>query len=180
MKSYDYAHREGVNEISWEEFGELAVKLAEGVARFHPQVIVGIARAGLFPATALACMLRLDLFPARLTRRLNDQIVHSKPVWKTSVSPEVAGKSVIVVDEIADSGKTLAMAVESAQKLGAAQVVTACLVSHSWARPQPDVAALVSDALVIFPWDREVFIDGEWRPHPEITTALKAQSSRTQ
>jgi hypoxanthine phosphoribosyltransferase len=175
LKPYDYAHRQGVQAISWEDFGTLATKLAEGLTRYRPEAIVGIARAGLFPATALACMLRCEMYPARITRRLNDQVIYSSPVWKVPVSPEVAGKIVAVVDEIADTGETLMLVAEQVRSLGATQVVTASLVSHSWAKPAPDVTALVSDALVIFPWDKKVMIDGQWQPHPEIMEALKAQ-----
>jgi hypothetical protein len=39
----------------------------------------------------------------------------------------------------------------------------------------PDIAALVSDALVVFPWDQSVYIEGQWQPHPEITAAILAQ-----
>lgn len=180
MQSYDYAQREGAKEITWDDFGELAAKLAEQVAQFKPQVIVGIARAGLFPATALACMLRCEMLPARLTRRENDRVVHKSPVWKAPISTQVAGQVVAVVDEITDSGETLSIAAQAARARGATQVLTASLVSHSWADPAPDFTALVSDALVIFPWDREVFVDGKWKPHPEIVAALKAQRASDQ
>jgi hypothetical protein len=35
--------------------------------------------------------------------------------------------------------------------------------------------ALTSDALLLFPWDREVFSDGQWKPHPELAEAVAAQ-----
>jgi hypothetical protein len=38
--------------------------------------------------------------------------------------------------------------------------------------------ALVTDELVIFLWDQQVLIDGQWQPHPEIVKALEAQSER--
>jgi len=58
---------------------------------------------------------------------------------------------------------------------GASHVATASLVSHTWASPAPAVAALVTDALVVFPWDRRVLVNGEWRPHPELEDALRLQ-----
>lgn len=176
MQSYDYRHRQGVYEVTWESFYALAKQLAEGLAAYQPEAIVGIARAGLFPATVLACMLRRELYPARLTRRRDDEVVYKKPVWITPVSREVQGKNVAVVDEIADTGETLRMMAEAVLLAGARSVVTACLVSHSWAHPAPDLSAMVSDALIVFPWDQEVFLDGQWKPHPEIVAALKAQS----
>jgi hypoxanthine phosphoribosyltransferase len=176
MKSYNYAHRFGVRQITWDDFASLARNLAELLEPFQPQMILGIARAGLFPATAVACSLRRELFPIRLTRRLNDEVVYEKPVWKTPVPHEVLGKIVAVIDEIADTGETLAMVADSARVLGTVQVVTASLVSHSWANPAPQISSLVSDEFIIFPWDRQVLDAGKWISHPEITTALEAQS----
>jgi hypothetical protein len=89
----------------------------------------------------------------------------------------VAGKVVAVVDEIADSGQTLALVAEQAAALGARRVVTATLVSHSWANPAPQVSALVTDAFVMFPWDQQVLVDGSWQPHPETIAGLAAQAN---
>ena len=174
MKSYDYAHREGVLPLTWDDFARLAARLAELLEPSQPEIIVGLARAGLFPATAVACSLRCELYPARLTRRLNDQVVRQTPEWLVPISPAVKDKVVAVVDEMADTGQTLALAAAQALELGAAQVITASLVSHSWADPAPQVVALVTDALVIFPWDQQVLVSGHWQPHPEIISFLRS------
>jgi hypoxanthine phosphoribosyltransferase len=86
---------------------------------------------------------------------------------------------VAVIDEIADSGETLALVASRALERGARQVWTVSLVAHSWADPQPDFTALVSDALVIFPWDQQIYTSGSWQTHPEIEAALKAQNGHT-
>lgn len=147
MQSYDYAHRQGVRAISWDEFAALSARLAEELEQAGVEVIVGIARAGLFPATAVACSLRRELYPVRATRRVNDEVAFRSPVWRVPVSPEVAGKVVAVVDEIADTGETLALVAGKVGETGATRVVTACLVSHTWASPAPDVSALVTECL---------------------------------
>lgn len=176
MKSYDYAHRFGVRQLTWEDFATLVRRLAEYLEPYQPQIILGVARAGLFPATAVACSLRCEYFPVRLTRRVNDKVVYEKPIWKTPIPTEVEGKIVVVVDEIADSGQTLAMVAGSSTDLGAAQVVTACLVAHTWANPVPHVSVIVSDEFIIFPWDLQVLVGGQWITHPEIEAGLKAQT----
>jgi len=175
MKPYNYTHRTGVLPLTWDDFARLSSRLAELLEPHHPEIIVGLARAGLFPATAVACSLRCEFYPARLTRRLNDQVVTGTPEWKVPISPAVSGKIVAVVDEMCDSGQTLSLAAIQALELGARQVVTASLVAHPWADPAPHLAALVTDAFVIFPWDREVRVDGQWLPHPEIEAGLQAQ-----
>ncbi len=174
MQSYDYTKRSGVDEISWERFGQLAARLAEQIAALQIDAVVGIARAGLFPATAVACALRRDLYPVRVSRRVQDVVTFERPQWIVDVPAAVAGKRVAVVDEMADTGETLALVAQRAREVGASHVVSASLVAHSWASPAPDVVALTSDALIVFPWDRQVFVDGRWQAHPELAGALAA------
>jgi hypoxanthine phosphoribosyltransferase len=176
VKSYDYAHRDGVRPISWDEFVTLSGQLAEALDKEGVEVIVGIARAGLLPATLLSCMLRRELFPVRVTRRVNDEVHFAAPVWKVPVSPEVAGKVVAVVDEIADTGESLALVADAVRQQGASRVLTACLVRHSWANPAPTFSVITSDEFVIFPWDQRVYMQGKWQPHPEIMAGLAAQN----
>jgi len=177
MKSYDYAHRKGIEEISWKRFGELSRTLVEQLTEKNIDIVIGIARAGLFPATAVACALRRELYPVRVTRRVNDVVQYESPIWRVDVPSTVAGQRVAVIDEIADTGETLAIVAARALERNARQVWTLSLVAHSWADPKPDFTALTSDALVIFPWDKEVYKDGGWQMHPELVEAIRAQDS---
>ncbi|HEX6506632.1 MAG TPA: phosphoribosyltransferase [Chloroflexota bacterium] len=179
MQSYDYARRQGVCEISWDDFARLGARLAESLALLDIDIVVGVARAGLFPATLVACALRRELYPVRLTRRVNDEVVFASPVWRVPVPAIVRGQRVAVVDEIADTGETLRLVADEVLRQGARHVVTAALISHTWPAPPPDVTALVSDELIIFPWDRTVLAGGEWRTHPDLVTALAAQGSES-
>jgi len=176
MRSYEYSKRSGVDPISWERFEQLVRALAEQAAPFEPQLILGIARGGLFPATMLSFMLRHEFYPIRLTRRLNDVVVQERPTWLVGPPDKVQGRRVLVVDEIADSGHTIAMAAAEVRRMGATQVRTAVLYAHTWADPRPDFVALTSDRLILNPWDREVLMDGQWTTHPELAAALRVVS----
>jgi hypoxanthine phosphoribosyltransferase len=123
----------------------------------------------------LSFVLRREFYPIRLTRRVDDAIVREKPTWLVRPPDKVRGRRILVVDEIVDSGHTIALAADEARALGAAQVRTAALYAHSWADPRPDYVALTSDALILNPWDREVLIQGHWATHPELAAALKLQ-----
>src|SRR5512143_2258291 len=171
MQSYDYAHRSGVEAITWERFAELSRTLVEKLASYNIEAVVGTARAGLFPATAVCLMLRRELYPARVSRRVNDEVKYRHPQWIVDVAAGVKDKVVAVVDEIADTGETLNLLADRVGEKGAKQVITATLVAHSWAKPVPDVVALTTDALVLFPWDEQVYLDGKWRAHPELVEA---------
>jgi uncharacterized protein len=175
MQSYDYAHRSGIEPITWERFAELSRMLVEKLAPYNIDAVVGTARAGLFPATAVCLMLRRELYPARVSRRVNDEVKFQHPQWIVDVAADVKDQIVAVVDEMADTGETLALVAERVKERGAKQVITASLIAHSWADPIPDVVALTTDALVLFPWDKQVYIDGQWQSHPELVEALKQQ-----
>jgi len=177
MKSYDYAHRKGIEEITWERFGELSRMLTEQLSDKKIDIVIGIARAGLFPATAVACALRSELYPVRVTRRVNDVVQYESPIWRVDVPATVTNRRVAVIDEIADTGETLAIVAARALERGARRVWTLSLVAHSWANPKPDFTALTSDALLIFPWDKQVHSEGKWQIHPEIKAAIKAQKT---
>ncbi|MEM9406780.1 MAG: phosphoribosyltransferase family protein [Acidobacteriota bacterium] len=174
MESYDDGNRTGVRNLSWEEFARLSRDLAETVRAFEPDVIVGVAKAGLLPATAVACALRCELIPVRISRRVDDVVVHRTPQWRVPLTAGLAGKRVAVIDEMADTGETLRLVAEHTRENGAPKILTSVLVQHSWADPKPDFAALHTDELVVFPWDAKVLVDSQWQIHPEIAAAVES------
>ena len=147
-------------EVSWEMFGELGRALALKVARdFAPQVVVGIARAGVIPAAVVASILRVDFYSMKISRKEGDEQVRERPAILSAAPPQAAGKRVLIVDEITSSGETLRLALAAVRDVHPAEVRTAT----SFSRPRgfkPDYSALETDATVIFPWDRKIF-DGE-------------------
>jgi hypoxanthine phosphoribosyltransferase len=83
---------------------------------------------------------------------------------------------VLVVDEICGSGETIRMVKEKAAAMGAAQIRSAVLYAHSWGIAIPDYIGLITDALILNPWDREILQDGEFHFHPEYVAALAQQN----
>ena len=144
-------------EVSWEMFGELARALALRVAReYDPEIVVGIARAGVIPAAVVASVLRLDFYSMRISRKEGDEQVRERPAIMSAAPSQAAGKRVLIVDEIASSGETLRLALAAVRDVRPAEVRTAT----SFVRPRgykPDYFALETDATVIFPWDRKIF-----------------------
>lgn len=152
--------------MSWELFGELTRVLALRVAReFEPDLVIGIAKAGVIPAAVVASILRVDFFCMKISRREGDTLVRQQPEVLSEAPRQAAGRRVLIVDEITTSGDTLRLALAAVRDRGPAEVKTAT----SFARPngyQPDFYALQTGALVVFPWDRQV-LDGEsFTTHP--------------
>ncbi|RLT43574.1 MAG: hypothetical protein DWI57_04195 [Chloroflexi bacterium] len=173
---YSYERRTGVRTVDWNEFYAICKGLALAVAPYQPDVIVGVAKGGLYAATLLAHFLRVDIVPVAVTRRVDDRVVADDPFWR--IRPDAAlihGKRVLVVDEIAGSGKTVGLVRAEAQRLGAAQVQVALAFAHSWGTDAAEYIGLISDDFLCLPWGREIVQNGGFVMHPEYLHGLRAQ-----
>ncbi len=158
----------GVIELTWDVFGELSRALAVNVARdYDPELILGIATAGVIPGAVIASILRTDFFAMKISRRSGFERVHDQPQVLTSAPSQARGKRVLIVDEICTSGETLRLALAAVRATGPAEVRTATSFVKS-GHYKPDYYAVETDATIIFPWDRQVVADsGELIANPQ-------------
>jgi hypoxanthine phosphoribosyltransferase len=163
--------RVGVEHIDWERFEALVRRLAQQIEAYEPQLLLGIVRGGLIPTTMLSYMLRREMYPIRVVRRFDAPGVPL--AWLVRPPEKVRGRRVMIIDERADSGQTLALAAEEVRRMGASHVRTAVLYAHTWTAPRPDYVCLLSDALMLSPWDREVLVGGQFVTQPELAAALR-------
>ena len=140
-----------VLEIDWPFFGELCRALAVHVARdYDPEVIVGIAKAGVIPAAIIATMLQREMAIIAIGRPDG----RGDPELLSPAPESLRGRRVLLVDETCDSGTTLKLAVHAVKEARPGDVRTA--VSFQTGKWQPDFHAFVTDKAIVLPWDREV------------------------
>jgi hypoxanthine phosphoribosyltransferase len=120
-------------------------------------------------------MLQAEVYPVRVSRRVNDIVKYNEPQWIMSPPTEVEGRRVLIVDEICDSGGTIRIVKEKVLAMGAFMVKSAVLYSHTKATDIPDYIGIITDELLLNPWDREMLHDGKFQFHPEYEEALKHQ-----
>jgi uncharacterized protein len=163
----------GVLELSWDVFGELSRALAVNVARdYDPEMVIGIATAGVIPGAVIASILRRDFFSLKITRRSGMERVHERPQLLTSAPTQARGKRVLIVDEICTTGETLRMALAAVRAVNPAEVRTATSFVKAGGY-HPDFYAVETDAMVIFPWDRQVIAEtGELTENPRYEDVL--------
>jgi hypothetical protein len=172
---YDYENRKNIQLISWEDFHSLCKGLAQAIFPFHPELILAIGRGGFYPGTLIAHILQTELYPIRISRRVNDNITYKTPQWLVEPPPIVKDRRVVIIDEISDSGETILMVKEKVEAMGAKAVKSAVLYAHTWGMAVPDYIGLITDALLLNPWDREIFNEGRFQFHPEYVGALAQQ-----
>ncbi len=172
MPSGAGTHRD-VLEVDWAFFGELCRALALRIARsYDPELVLGIAKAGVIPGAVVASILQRDFASMAITR----PDAARRPTLVTEPPPSVAGRRVLIVDETCDSGDTLKLALSAVRRRGPAEVRTA--VSFTTGRYPVDFHALATESYIILPWDREVILDGALRMRPDYAAQLEAVRPR--
>lgn len=163
----------GVLDLGWERFGQLCARLVENIARdFRPDAVVGVAKGGVLPGVVVSSALFVDFYPIKLSSRRNEEVVRSIPQVFTPPPVQVAGRRVLLVDDISVTFRTLDMATELVRQAGAAEVRTATLAVHGSSR-KPDWYAVESDNVILLPWDRNVFRAGTWSMNPEYADEIE-------
>ncbi len=151
------AAEDGVLELTWDVFGELCRALAVKVAQsgYAPEIVVGIAKAGVIPGAVVASMLGCDFFSMKISRDTDTGKMRARPKIIQAAPREAMGKRVLIVDEITTSGDTLRMATNALRQVGPAEIKTATNFVKLGSF-KPDFYALETASKVVFPWDREL------------------------
>ena len=155
----------GVFEVEWPMFGELSRALALKVVRnYDPEIIVGIATAGVVPGAVIAAILDREFHSIVVSRRYQSDVPRESPAIFGGAPASVRGRRILVVDETCDSGATMRLAVSAIVDAGAGEVRTA--VAFKTGAFTPDYHALATESTIVLPWDREVLFQGELVPNP--------------
>ncbi len=142
--------------LTWDGFGDATRELSRRIVAdgFLPDVVVAIARGGLLPAGAIAYGLGVKSCGA-----LNVEFYTG--IGTVLEAPELLppdldlgylpGKRVLLVDDVADSGRTLALAVSLLQDAGA-DVRSVCIYTKPGAVAVPDYSWRETARWINFPW----------------------------
>lgn len=155
--------------VEWPFFGELCRALALRVARagYEPEVVLGVAKAGVIPGVVVASILQCDFASMVVTRTSAER----DPVLVEGPPASIRGRRVLVVDETCESGSTLKLALSEVRGRQPAEVKTA--VSFKTGDYTPDFFAFETENFIILPWDREIIQNGEVVARPDYAARLK-------
>jgi hypothetical protein len=142
--------------LDWELFGLASRQLAQAVvdSGFEPDIVVAVARGGLLPGGALSYALGTKAvgtlnveFYTGIDERLPDPVV-LPPLLDTDA---LHGLRALVVDDVADTGETLAL-VQRLMGSHCAEARTAVLYAKPGSIVAPDYVWRRTDRWITFPW----------------------------
>ena len=131
-------------------------ELAEDVRKsgIKMDTIVGISRGGLVPARFMSDFLLIpDIKIISAGFYLGPKKKMEMPIIYTSFGKEMVNKSVLLVDDVADTGETLTAVKNHILRKGAEEVYVAVIYKKPWSKTDIDFYARETDAWIVFPWE---------------------------
>ncbi|WP_108250447.1 phosphoribosyltransferase [Planctomonas deserti] len=149
--------------LSWDGFGDASRELATRIAEsgYRPDLVIAIARGGLLLAGSLAYALgtkscgSLNVeFYTGVDERLPEPVL-LPPMLD---APALDGRRVLLVDDVSDSGRTLAMVVDLLSGMSA-EVRSVTLYTKPRTILTPDYAWRETDRWIDFPWSSQPVVE---------------------
>ena len=138
--------------LNWEEFGEYLRTLISGICHYNQlepkdrkiNKVVGIANGGLYVSVPIAIALQVPHESVKITFR------HGRTSIKNINYQYKEGENILLVDDVIDSGKTLAT---FKRKFNNGKIYVAALCNKT--ELDVDFYTFVTDKWVIFPWETQ-------------------------
>ena len=146
---------------SWDQAYFQAYYLYEQISKdsFTPNIIVGIARGGWILARLLCDFFTLNEL-ANIKIEFYTQIGErrSNPILTQEVNADLSGKKVLLVDDVADTGKSLQIALKHLQEKNPQEIKTVTYHYKPHSLIKPDYYCHETTKWIVYPWEYIEFI----------------------
>ncbi|AGK62058.1 putative phosphoribosyltransferase [Archaeoglobus sulfaticallidus PM70-1] len=142
--------------LTWDHIYRVCFTIAKDVRKsgFKPDAIVAVGRGGWIPARIISDFLNIrELYSVKAeywdVAESRDDAVITQPI-----NVDMSGKKVLLVDDVADTGKTLNVVVSHLRKAGAREIKTAVLQYKKTSEFIPDFSGEIFSRWVwiVYPW----------------------------
>lgn len=141
--------------VSWEDYGRLVSDLSEQIKANGKEfdLVIGIARGGIPVAMVIADQLgvKIDIINVKSYTGIAER---SKPQIISTLTEEVKGKRLLLVDDLVDQGATMDTVADFLGRQKPSSVTTAVLFVKPWSNFKPHFYLEVVEEWVVFPWEQ--------------------------
>jgi len=147
---------------SWDQLDDLTLRVAQQikVADLKFDLVVALAK-GAWPMSRslvdYSGIKELASLGVKFYKGINERL--AKPEIYQELPTSVKDKSILVFDDVADSGESLAFTLEYLRQAGAKEIKTATLFYKPWSVLTPDFYGETTDAWIIFPFEKREMIE---------------------
>ncbi len=141
---------------TWSQIYEMLLCQAQKIEaqNYKPDIIVAIARGGIIPGRIMSDLLEnpnLSFIQIEFYKDINQTL--KEPNLKQTLNTNVAGKKILLIDDISDTGKSLNLAKTHLQNQGVIEIKTSTLYQKPQSLTTPDFYEKQTTDWVVFPWD---------------------------
>ncbi len=141
---------------TWNQINDMLLAQAQKIQnqQFQPDIIIGIAKGGIIPARILSDLIETpQLASLQIEFYLDIAQPTVEPTLKQPLTVAIKNKKTLIVDDIADTGKSLKLAQTHIQEQGASETKTATLYFKPQSITKPDFYEKQTNNWVVFPWE---------------------------
>jgi len=142
--------------LTWDDVNKLSDELARLIVKadFVPDVIVAVSRGGFVPARILCDLLDVrDLVSMSMSYYTDIGQRGPEPLVQHPLNANVAGRKVLLVDDVSDSGRTLQAALVHLRGKSPGDVKVATIHYKPWAVLKPDFFVVETRFWLVYPWE---------------------------
>lgn len=142
---------------SWDEIHHSCIEIARKIGSddFKPSIVIGVARGGWIPARILCDLLGVEEL-ANLGISFYSDIATTKktPRITQPLSTDIENQQVLMADDVADTGHSLAAGRDHVAEHHPANLKIATIYKKPWSILKPDYYVRETDAWIVFPWEQ--------------------------
>ncbi len=141
---------------NWEQMDELAFEICKNIQQDDNEFdrIVTLAKGGWPMTRSLVDFLQIDEVASigvKFYKGVDERYEHPRIYQDIPVS--IQGESVLLFDDVADTGESLEFTIDYLKTRGAAEIKTATLYYKPHSKTIPDYYGQETEAWIVFPYD---------------------------
>jgi len=142
------------HKISWEQLAKDCLIAARKISDAGTTIdkIVAISRGGLVPARILSDVLSVPISHITISSYSNFK-QEKEPFIDEVPAKTFTGETILIVDEVCDTGKTFERALSYFQNFSLKKIYTLAPYTKSHRTHDPDFSSVNIDSWIVFPYD---------------------------
>ncbi|NHJ85203.1 MAG: phosphoribosyltransferase [Asgard group archaeon] len=147
---------QSIKVLQYEEIWDMIIKLSKMIMinNYTPDVLIGISRGGLVITRILSDIFGINevsTIGVGFYQGINQ--TNKEPVLKQDLCYDVANKKVLLIDDVADTGKSIEFVLKYLEKSKIKEIKTATLHYKPHSTFKPDFFISETSDWIVYPWE---------------------------